>query len=155
MAPLGRVFVLFVLVLAWPASASAHTDGVRQLELSWPADGTITSPFGRDGARWHPGLDIGILRSLEVTAAAPGLVTRVGEPTGYEGYGRLVEVNAGDGYSLLYAHLAGATVKVGDYVTAGERIATAGCTGWCTGTHLHFELRHRGTPLSPVPFLVR
>ena len=48
MAPLRRAVILFVLLLAWPASASAHTDGVRQLELSWPADGTITSPFGRD-----------------------------------------------------------------------------------------------------------
>ena len=153
MAPLRRVLVLFVLVLAWPASASAHTDGVRQLEFSWPADGTITSPFGRDGARWHPGLDIGILRSLDVTAAASGTVTGVGEQPGYEGYGQVVEVNVGDGYSLLYAHLAGERVKVGDYVTSGERIATAGCTGWCTGTHLHFELRHGGIPLSPLPFL--
>ena len=153
MAPLRRAVILCVLLLAWPASASAHTDGLRQLELSWPADGTVTSPFGQDGGRWHPGLDIGILRSLEVTAAAPGLVTRVGVPVGYEGYGEVVEVNAGDGYSLLYAHLARARVKVGDYVTAGERIATAGCTGWCTGTHLHFELRARGQPISPLPFL--
>ena len=153
MAPLRRVLVLLVLVLAWPASASAHTDGLRQLQFSWPADGTITSPYGQDGGRWHPGLDIGILRSLDVTAASPGLVTRVGEQPGYEGYGQVVEVNAGDGYSLLYAHLAAARVKVGDYVTAGEHIATAGCTGWCTGTHLHFELRRRGIPLSPLPFL--
>jgi len=153
MAPLRRVLVLFVLVLAWPASASAHTDGLRQLEFSWPADGTITSPFGRDGARWHPGLDIGILRSLEVIAASPGIVTRAGYQPGYEGYGNLVEVNVGDGYSLLYAHLAAAGVRAGDYVTVGQRIATAGCTGWCTGTHLHFELRHRGVALSPLPFL--
>ena len=155
MAPLRRVLVLFVLVLTWPAAAYPHTDGLRQLEFSWPANGTVTSPFGQDGSRWHPGLDIGILRSLDVTAATPGLVTRVGEQPGYEGYGQVVEVNAGDGYSLLYAHLAGASVKAGDYVTAGERIATAGCTGWCTGTHLHFELRHRGLPLSPLPFLSR
>ena len=153
MAPLRRAVILCVLLLAWPASASAHTDGLRQLELSWPADGTVTSPFGQDGGRWHPGLDIGILRSLSVTAAAPGLVTRVGVPVGYEGYGEVVEVNAGDGYSLLYAHLARAGVKVGDYVTASERIATAGCTGWCTGTHLHFELRIRGRPVSPLPYL--
>ena len=113
----------------------------------------MTSPFGQDGSRWHPGLDIGILRSLDVTAASPGIVTRVGYQPGYEGYGDLVEVNAGDGYTLLYAHLAAAGVKVGDYVTTGERIATAGCTGWCTGTHLHFELRQRGLALSPLPFL--
>jgi murein DD-endopeptidase MepM/ murein hydrolase activator NlpD len=153
MAPLRRVLVLFVLVLVWPASAVAHTDGERQLEFSWPANGTVTSPFGQDGARWHPGLDIGILRSMDVTAASPGVVTRVGYQPGYAGYGEVVEVNVGDGYSVLYAHLAVAGVKVGDYVTAGERIATAGCTGWCTGTHLHFELRVHGRPMSPLPFL--
>jgi len=155
MAPLRRAVILCVLLLAWPASASAHTDGLRQLELSWPADGTVTSPFGQDGGRWHPGLDIGILRSLEVTAAAPGLVTRVGEQPGYEGYGRLVEVNDGVGYTTLYAHLASARVRVGEYVMGGEPIGVAGCTGWCTGTHLHFELRYRGRPLSPLPYLSR
>ncbi|MDQ5821081.1 MAG: M23 family metallopeptidase [Actinomycetota bacterium] len=155
MAPLRRVLVLFVLVLAWPTSASAHTDGQRQLEFSWPADGTVTSPFGQDGGRWHTGLDIGILRSLGVTAAAPGVVTRVGVPRGYEGYGQVVEIDAGDGYSLLYAHLADMRVKVGDYVMGGQHIATAGCTGWCTGTHLHFELRYRGRPLSPLSYLSR
>lgn len=153
MAPLRRGLLLLVLVLAWPAAASAHTDGVRQLAFTWPAAGTVTSPYGRDGARWHPGLDIGILRSLNVTAAAPGVVRRVGVPRGYEGYGNVVEVDVGEGYTTLYAHLAAERVEVGEYVTAGMPIGVAGCTGWCTGTHLHFELRHGGVPQSPLPFL--
>ena len=118
----------------------------------WPAQGTVTAPFGYDGGRHHPGIDIGILRSLAVRAAQPGRVVAVGSPYGFAGYGTLVEVGLGRGYVALYAHLAQAGVRVGDEVSAGERIGTAGCTGWCTGTHLHFELRHFGRPVSPLRF---
>lgn len=121
----------------------------------WPADGAITSPFGNDAGRWHPGIDIGILRSLEVRAAAPGRVVAVGEPRGFEGYGNVVEVAAGGGYTALYAHLASWSVRVGDQVVAGEPMATAGCTGWCSGTHLHFELRLRGRAVDPMRFRLR
>jgi murein DD-endopeptidase MepM/ murein hydrolase activator NlpD len=118
----------------------------------WPAQGTVTGPFGYDGGRRHPGIDIGILRSLAVRAAQPGRVLAVGSPSGFEGYGTLVQVALGRGYTALYAHLAGTRVRVGEQVSAGERIGTAGCTGWCTGTHLHFELRHFGQPVSPLRF---
>jgi murein DD-endopeptidase MepM/ murein hydrolase activator NlpD len=120
----------------------------------WPAQGTITSPFGNDGGRSHPGVDIGILRSLEVRAAQPGRVVAVGTPRGFEGYGNLVEIDIGSGYVALYAHLAGWRVRVGDDVTAGESIATAGCTGSCTGTHLHFELRRQGQAVDPLAYRV-
>jgi murein DD-endopeptidase MepM/ murein hydrolase activator NlpD len=118
----------------------------------WPADGTITAPFGNDQGRHHPGIDIGILRSLAVHAAQPGRVIAVGTPTGFEGYGNLVEVQLGGGYVALYAHLASWEVRVGEEVAAGQRLGTAGCTGWCSGTHLHFELRHQGTPVSPLRY---
>ncbi len=119
---------------------------------AWPAQGTVTGPFGYDAGRWHPGIDIGILRSLVVRAAQPGRVVAVGSPRGFEGYGTLVEVALGRGYVALYAHLAQAGVRVGDEVAAGERIGIAGCTGSCTGTHLHFELRRFGRPVSPLRF---
>ena len=61
-----------IAALLFPAVAAAHTDAGWQLALRWPADGTVTSPYGQDGYRWHSGLDIGILRSLEVVAAADG-----------------------------------------------------------------------------------
>jgi murein DD-endopeptidase MepM/ murein hydrolase activator NlpD len=121
----------------------------------WPATGTVTSPFGDDAGRWHPGIDIGILRSLEVKAASPGRVIAVGEHRGFEGYGNIVQVALGGGYTALYAHLAGWRVRVGDEVEAGEPIATAGCTGWCSGTHLHFELRARGEAVDPMRFRLR
>jgi murein DD-endopeptidase MepM/ murein hydrolase activator NlpD len=141
------------LALAFAAPAQAHTDSPHQLSLDWPAQGAVTSPFGWDGGRPHSGLDIGILRSLEVRAAAPGRVTAVGYQTGYEGYGNLVLVDVGRPFSTLYAHLAHATVRVGQVVATGERLGIAGCTGWCTGTHLHFELRRSGRPLDPRTLL--
>lgn len=118
----------------------------------WPATGTITSPFGYDAGRRHPGIDIGMLRSLTVRAAQPGRVVAVGTPAGFEGYGNLVEVRLGGGYDALYAHLADWHVRVGDRVVPGQRLGTAGCTGWCSGTHLHFELRLRGSPVNPLRF---
>jgi murein DD-endopeptidase MepM/ murein hydrolase activator NlpD len=115
---------------------------------AWPAQGTVTTPFGTS----HPGIDIGILRSLSVQAAQPGVVVRVGRPRGFEGYGNIVEVADGQGFTSLYAHLAGWRVHVGEQVWQGERLGTAGCTGWCTGTHLHFEMRLRGRPVNPLTF---
>jgi murein DD-endopeptidase MepM/ murein hydrolase activator NlpD len=119
---------------------------------TWPAQGTVTSSFGEDAGRWHPGIDIGILRSSAVRAAEPGRVVAVGMPRGFEGYGNLVKVSVGGGWVALYAHLAGWRVRVGEQVVAGQRLGTAGCTGWCTGTHLHFELRHLGRPVDPLAF---
>lgn len=119
---------------------------------AWPASGTVTSPFGYDAGRRHPGIDIGILRSLTVRAAERGRVVAVGERYGYEGYGNLVQVAVGDGYTALYAHLSGWRVRVGQVVQAGQRLGTAGCTGWCSGTHLHFELRLHGRPVDPMRF---
>ena len=119
---------------------------------AWPAAGTVTSPFGYDGGRRHPGIDIGILRSLTVRAAQPGRVLAVGPQTGFEGYGNVVEVALGDGYVALYAHLAAWHVRPGQQIYVGQRLGTAGCTGWCTGTHLHFELRHDGEAVNPLHF---
>jgi murein DD-endopeptidase MepM/ murein hydrolase activator NlpD len=122
---------------------------------AWPASGTVTSSFGHDDGRWHPGLDIGILHSLTVRAAQPGRVIAVGPQTGFEGYGNVVEVALGDGYVALYAHLADWRVRAGEQVVAGQRLGSAGCTGSCTGTHLHFELRHGGEPVNPLRFFRR
>lgn len=151
-----RTLICGILVgLVLPAVASAHTDAGRQLSFSWPAEGTITSPFGRDGYRWHPGLDIGILHSLTVRAASPGRVVRAGYVPGYEGYGNVVLLDLGDGYSALYAHLAWPLAAAGERLDTGQRLGIAGCTGWCTGTHLHFELRYRNRAVNPTLLFAR
>jgi murein DD-endopeptidase MepM/ murein hydrolase activator NlpD len=143
-----------VAAFFFPAAAGAQTEGGWQLSLRWPAQGTVTSPFGRDGARWHPGLDIGILRTLNVRAAADGVVVLSGYMPGYDGYGAIVAMQERFGYSTLYAHLSRPLVRAGQRVRTGELIGIAGCTGWCTGTHLHFELRHDGLPVDPTLLMV-
>jgi murein DD-endopeptidase MepM/ murein hydrolase activator NlpD len=142
-----------LLALAVAPQASAHVDGPGQLSLEWPASGTLTTPFGWTEGRHHPGIDIGILRSTSVTAAAPGRVRLVGTPTGFDGYGNVVVVDVAGPFETLYAHLEAPTVRPGALVGAGERLGIAGCTGWCTGTHLHFELRYGPTPVDPLPLL--
>ncbi len=101
-----RTLFVFLCALALVPNAVARTDGGRQLAFSWPANGVETSPYGWDEGRWHPGIDIGILRSLEIRAAESGVVVRVGTPHGYEGYGNVVEVQVNERYSNLYAHLS-------------------------------------------------
>jgi murein DD-endopeptidase MepM/ murein hydrolase activator NlpD len=157
---LGALAALLVLVVP-VAPAAAVADGpldvylehMRPLSLDWPADGSLTDRFGPRWGRMHLGLDVGILRSLDVRAAAAGTVTASGWLTGYEGYGNVVTVDVGRGYTMLYAHLAAATVRPGDWLDLGESVGIAGCTGSCTGTHLHFELRQDGVPVDPSPFL--
>jgi murein DD-endopeptidase MepM/ murein hydrolase activator NlpD len=135
------------------APAGAHTDSGQGLALVWPASGTVTRGFGWDGASWHPGIDIGELRSLDVTAAAPGVVEAIGYAPHFEGYGNIVLVDLGGGLEALYAHLSEVGVNAGDVVVTGEKLGLAGCTGWCTGTHLHFELRQDGVAFDPAPLL--
>jgi murein DD-endopeptidase MepM/ murein hydrolase activator NlpD len=148
-----RALVVVLGSLALVPSAYGWTDSGRQLSLDWPAEGRLNSPYGRDGYRQHSGLDIGVLRSLDVQAAEDGVVTRVGWIPGYDGYGMIVEVQLNERYSTLYAHLSKATVRVGQKVTTCQRLGLAGCTGSCTGTHLHFELRDHEVPIDPMPLI--
>src|SRR5256885_10016366 len=75
-----------------------HLTRAQTLEFSWPAEGTITTPF----TSYHRGLDIGMLRTLDVKAAAPGRVVSVGYVTGFEGYGNIVLVQVTPDVVTLY-----------------------------------------------------
>jgi murein DD-endopeptidase MepM/ murein hydrolase activator NlpD len=156
----GRVLLLFAAALAAVSTlagpAFAMTDGGPGLGLIWPASGTITRGFGYDpsSGEEHKGIDIGTLRSLDVRAAGPGVVEAVGyvEPT-FDGYGNIVLVDMGSGIEALYGHLSSVGVHVGEFVFPGQKLGIAGCTGYCTGTHLHFELRDGGVAFDPAPLL--
>jgi murein DD-endopeptidase MepM/ murein hydrolase activator NlpD len=148
-----RLAAASAAALIFAAPAWGHTDGGRQLAFDWPVSGQITRGFGWDGPVWHPGIDIGSLRSLTVRAAAAGKVEAVGYEGGFEGYGQIVLIGVGHGFQTLYAHLAKVDVKPGEHVRAGELLGEAGCTGRCHGTHLHFELREQGTAIDPIPLL--
>lgn len=157
--PLSALAALVAtLVLAAPAQAipdvpiDVYLEHVEPLALEWPADGTLTDGFGPRWGRMHLGLDVGILRSLELRAATSGTVTGSGRLPGYDGYGDVVTIDTGGGWSLLYAHLSRSYVVPGQWLDAGDPVGEAGCTGSCTGTSLHFELRENGGPVDPAPY---
>jgi murein DD-endopeptidase MepM/ murein hydrolase activator NlpD len=146
------VVCLFAVVAA-PA-ASARADGAARLELIWPADGTLTARFGEyRGSHRHEGIDIGMLRTLQLRSVASGVVRETGYAAGYSGYGNVVVLDLPGPYTALYAHLSHVGVHPGQHVRKGQRLGLAGCTGNCSGTHLHFEIERRGVPVDPLPFL--
>jgi murein DD-endopeptidase MepM/ murein hydrolase activator NlpD len=150
MRVLRRVGCALLMGLAVVPAASARVGSGYSVGFLWPVDGTLTSPFGPRPGGFHPGIDIGSLRSPTVRAAIGGRVLAVGEQPGYDGYGNVVVVAIGGGFTTLYAHLAQPLATVSSEVHAGEVIGIAGCTGWCTGTHVHFELRDHATPMNPL-----
>lgn len=157
---LGAICALLVsLILVSPAAAvpdgplDVYLEHLEPLSLEWSAQGTVTDGFGYRWGRPHLGIDVGILTSLDVRAATSGTVIQTGWLTGYEGYGNVVLVDAGSGWSVLYAHLSASSVLPGQWLATADPVGIAGCTGSCTGTHLHFELRRDGAPVDPAPFM--
>jgi murein DD-endopeptidase MepM/ murein hydrolase activator NlpD len=71
-----------------------------------------------------------------------------------DGYGTLIVVRHRLGFESWYAHLSAVAVSEGDAVAGGTVIGYVGSTGRSTGPHLHFEVRHFGTPIDPVPRLL-
>lgn len=98
----------------------------------------------------HEGLDFAAPRGAPIHAASGGVVTEARYVTGY---GKLVEINHGNGMITRYAHASSITVKLGDLVEKGQVVARVGSTGRSTGAHLHFEVRMAGHPLDPTLFL--
>ncbi len=123
----------------------------------WPATGRLSSPFGkrvsptnRFRTEFHQGIDIAGPSGSDISAAGSGIVTY----SGYNGgYGRMVIVSHGYGYTSVYAHNSQTLVEVGDRVEKGDLIAKMGSTGRATGTHLHFEVRLHGEPVDPLTIL--
>jgi murein DD-endopeptidase MepM/ murein hydrolase activator NlpD len=141
--------------LALAPAAGARVAAGYSTGFLWPADGDLSSPFGARYGGFHPGIDIGSLQSLTVRAASPGRVAATGELPGYEGYGNVVVVDIGGGFTTMYAHLSRSLVRPSQLIAAGDVIGIAGCTGWCSGTHLHFELRDHGRPMDPLTLFAR
>ena len=98
----------------------------------------------------HPGFDLAAVTGTQVAAAARGTVVHAG-PAGT--YGNLVTVRHDNGFETRYAHLSAVDVKVGDVVEAGQDVGKVGTTGYSTGPHLHFEVRHDGVAIDPAPLL--
>jgi len=138
-------------------AATAEVWNVRkQLRLTWPLRGAITSGFGWrthpifGTKEFHTGIDIAGRFGTPIVAAYYGTVRYVGYK---EGYGEVVIVDHGHGVETSYAHLSSATVKPGAVVEEGEEIGRTGSTGWSTGPHLFFEVYENGVPRNPTGFL--
>jgi murein DD-endopeptidase MepM/ murein hydrolase activator NlpD len=111
--------------------------------------GVRTDPFIRSLAM-HTGLDIRGSHGDPVRATASGTIAS----TGWNGgYGRMVEIDHGNGLTTRYAHLSSAEVKEGQVVRAGQIVGRIGSTGRSTGPHLHYETRIDGEAVDPQKFL--
>ncbi|HEX7456578.1 MAG TPA: M23 family metallopeptidase [Candidatus Nanoarchaeia archaeon] len=115
--------------------------------FAWPAPGGIN----QYPSWFHPAIDIGAAYGTGVQAAAAGTVTTASYLSG--GFGNAVFVSHGNGYTTAYAHLGSINVGVGQTVSKGQLIGAVGCTGFCTGPHLHFEVRHGGSYINPLSVL--
>lgn len=118
--------------------------------VMWPVSGRVTSKFGPRWGRMHNGIDIGANTGTPVIASASGRVIHAGSEGGY---GRLVLIDHGGGFVTAYAHLNTINVSRGQQVSMGSPLGSVGCTGNCTGPHLHFETRVFGVAYDPFAYL--
>ena len=137
------------------AQASSSTSGQAAATPSaagfiWPVSGPITSSFGMRWGTLHPGIDIGVPTGTAIHAAAAGTVVYCGWE---EGYGNLVVIDHHNGLGTAYGHQSRVAVSCGQDVAQGDVIGYSGCTGFCTGPHVHFEVRVNGTPVDPLGYL--
>lgn len=108
----------------------------------------------------HTGVDVNIsVKGKNVVAVKDGTVVKslaLKRANGtYKSYGEYIVINHHDGTMTLYAHMLEGSRKVfnGDKVSQGQVIGTVGNTGKSTGTHLHFEVLIKGSPVNPIPYL--
>ena len=140
------------LILARELRQEIHPEG-RPV-----AKGFISSYFGEradpfDGTEaFHKGVDFAGSAGSNVTAVAAGVVTWAGERLGY---GKLIEINHGDGFVTRYAHNERTLVSVGQTVKRGEPVALMGSTGRSTGPHVQFEVLRNGRQVDPLSFVGR
>lgn len=118
--------------------------------LLWPVRGQVTSEYAERAGRLHAGLDISAPEGTPIVAARAGRVGFVGRQNGY---GNIVIINHGERLSTAYPHQSAFATRVGALVNAGDLIGYVGCTGNCTGPHLHFETRVNGVAQNPRRFL--
>src|SRR3954468_18260111 len=130
-------------------SSSTPSGPIRLLR---PVSGAMGDGFGYPGGRRHDGIDFPEPAGTAVGAAGRGTVAFAGWNSG--GYGNLVVVQHRLGYQTWYAHLSSFAVGNGASVAGGVMIGRVGTTGRSTGPHLHFELRHDGIPINPLPYLL-
>jgi murein DD-endopeptidase MepM/ murein hydrolase activator NlpD len=125
----------------------------RPVSKGWvsSAYGMRTDPIS--GARaWHNGIDIAGTLGSPITAIASGVVTHAGHKGGY---GKMIEINHGDGVKTRYGHHQTLKVATGDIVRKGQVIGEMGSSGRSTGPHIHYEIFKKGRWVDPSVFIHR
>lgn len=112
--------------------------------------GVRDDPFNNKKAG-HKGVDLASRTGNKIKVQGRGKVTRT--RISNKGYGNLVEIDHGNGFTTKYAHLHVIYVKKGDVLEVGDDIGEVGNTGRSTGPHLHYEILYRGHPVDPMPFM--
>ena len=121
-----------------------------------PVSGVVTSDCGKrenpllHKQELHDGLDIAVPQGSEVVAVKSG---RVSEVRTSATYGKLLQFETTDGYTILYAHLSEILVKKGEKIKQGQVVAKSGNTGLSTGPHLHYGIYRDGKLLNPMEYL--
>ena len=129
------------------------TSPIGPVRFFRPVPGAVTDGFGFiPPGRWHTGLDFPEPKGTPIHAGGVGVVSFAGLNTG--GYGNLVVISHRLGFESWYAHMSVIASSVGQRVSGGQTIGYVGSTGRSTGPHLHFEVRHFGTPVDPTPYLL-
>ncbi len=135
-----------------------YEDIIASMPLSQPVgvEYRLTSRYGlridpfRKRPQSHAGLDMAAFRNAPIIAAGPGTVTVAGVKSGY---GRVIEIDHGNGFKTRYGHLNTIGVTVGQEVKTGDKIGGMGSTGRSTGDHLHYEVWFNNKPNDPAHFL--
>ncbi len=125
--------------------------------MIWPVDGPIASGFGprtiEGSYEYHPGIDIAVPEGTPIRAALSGTVAFTEPEASSGGYGNYTCIDHGGGLSTCYAHQSAFAVSPGEAVQQGEVIGYSGCTGYCLGPHVHFEVRINGEVVDPLGYL--
>jgi murein DD-endopeptidase MepM/ murein hydrolase activator NlpD len=139
-----------ILIAQAQAKSAVTVMGLSSQGFIWPLNAPITSPFGPRWGSFHPGIDLGGYTGEPFVAAKGG---RVIYASWMDGYGNATMIDVGGGIVTLYGHQSRLGVRVGENVNQGQVIGYVGCTGYCTGPHLHFEVRANGTAVDPMRYL--
>lgn len=145
-----QLFALEEILRSRNLHEEVHPAG-RPVVKGWVSSyfGYRNSPF--DGNKEiHKGIDIAAKEGTEIIAVAGGVVTWADQRFGY---GNLVEINHGNGYSTRYGHCSSILVKEGEAVKKGQVVALMGSTGRSTGPHVHFEVLKEGIQVNPLDFI--
>jgi murein DD-endopeptidase MepM/ murein hydrolase activator NlpD len=125
--------------------------------MIWPVDGPVVSGFGsrtiNGSYEYHPGIDIAVPEGTPIRAADTGTVSLQQSEAESGGYGNYTCIDHGGGLSTCYAHQSSFGVSLGQSVSQGAIIGYTGCTGYCFGPHLHFEVRINGSVTDPMGYL--